>query len=149
MATQKIALVVSAYVLSVAALLFLSPAGTSAQEDGTCRACHCQFNNIQLLRQLIESTIRDMLANDTSSTQLIESRARHVLVNDTESTQMIEERVINKLNTDSASTQTLETRITDTVESNLGKLPVQLCIKSSYIKLLFNFFSILDTKWYG
>jgi hypothetical protein len=90
-------------------LLFLFPAGTSAQEEeASCRACHCQFNNVEILQQLIESTIRDILVNDTGSTQAIE------------------ERVINTLNTDSSSTQTLETRITNTVETNLGKLPV-LC----------------------
>ena len=112
MATQKMALVVSAYVLSVAALLFLSPAGTSAQEDGTCRACHCQFNNVEVLRQLIESTIRDILVNDTGSTQAIE------------------ERVINTLNTGTTSTQTLETRITNTVGTNLGKLPLQIIVSN-------------------
>ena len=97
---------VSAYVLSVAALLFLSPAVTSAQGDGTCRVCNCQFNNVEVLRQLIESMIRDILVNDTGSTQAIE------------------ERVINTLSTDTTSTQILETRITNTIETNLGKLPV-------------------------
>ena len=99
-----------AYVLPAAALLLLSlsPAGTSAQEEGTCRACHCQFSNVEVLRQLIESTIRDILVNDTGSTLAIE------------------ERVINTLNADTASTQALEARVTNMVETNLGELTVQI-----------------------
>ena len=128
MVTRKMALVVPAYVLSVAVLLFLSPAGTSAQEDGTCRACHCQFNNVEVLRQLIESTIRDILVNDTGSTQAIE------------------ERVINTLNTGTTSTQTLETRITNTVETNLGKLPVLVMHQILYKLNCSLTFSILDTN---
>ena len=122
-------LAVSIFVPSVVVLLFLSPAGTSAQGDSTCRACHCQFNNVEVLDQLIEARIRDMLTNDTIATQLIESRVRNVLANDTESTEAIEERVIDSLNTGSASTQTLETRITNTVEIGSGKPPVQICIR--------------------
>ena len=48
--------------LFAAALLFLSPA-TSAQGD-SCRACNCQFNNVQVLDRLIESKINKCLAND-------------------------------------------------------------------------------------
>ena len=103
-----------AYVLSVAAFVILSPAATSAQEEGegqgTCRACHCQFNNVEVLQQLIESTIRDILVNDTESTRAVE-------------------RVINTLNTDSSSTQTLETRIANAVETNQGKLHTVLSLK--------------------
>ena len=29
----------------------------SGQEGGTCRACNCQLNNIEVLNQLIESKI--------------------------------------------------------------------------------------------
>ena len=29
----------------------------SAQAEGTCQACNCQFNNVQVLSQLIESKI--------------------------------------------------------------------------------------------
>ena len=95
-----------AYILSVAAFVILSPAATSVQEEGqgTCRACHCQFNNVEVLQQLIESTIRDILVNDTGSTRAVE------------------ERVINTLDTDSSSTQTLETRIANAVKTNQGKL---------------------------
>lgn len=114
-----------AYVLSVAAFMFLSPAATSAQEEGegqdTCRVCHCQFNNVEVLQQLIESTIRDILVNDTGSTRAVEERVINTLATDAGSTQAIEERVINTLNTDSSSTQTLETRIANAVETNQGK----------------------------
>ena len=123
------------------AILPLAPA-TFAQSD-SCRACNCQFNNVEVLDQLIEARIRDMLANDTTviqaieerirkilandgqSTQVIESRIRHILANDTASTQVIQDRIINTLNDGTASTQTLESRITNTVESNLGKPPIQ------------------------
>lgn len=32
-------------------------------QGGTCNACNCQFNNIQVLEQLIESMIATNLAN--------------------------------------------------------------------------------------
>ena len=110
----------SILVLSVLALLFLSSAGTLAEGDSTCRACHCQFNNVEVLDQLIEDRIRNILVNDTESTQAIEERIINTLASNATSTQAIEERIINTLNTDSASTQTLETRITNTVEDHLG-----------------------------
>ena len=50
--------------LFAATLLLLSPAATSAQSDGSCRACNCQFNNIEVLDRMIESKINKSLAND-------------------------------------------------------------------------------------
>ena len=97
----KRTLAMSLFVSLVAALLFLSPLA-SAQGD-SCRVCNCQFSNVEVLDQLIEARIRDILANDTTSTQVIQ------------------DRIINTLNDGTASTQTLETRITNTVENNLGK----------------------------
>ena len=44
--------------------LLFSPAGTSAQSDGSCRACNCQFNDIEVLDRLIETKINESLAND-------------------------------------------------------------------------------------
>ena len=45
-------------------LLLFSPAGTSAQSDGSCRACNCRFNDIEVLDRLIETKINESLAND-------------------------------------------------------------------------------------
>ena len=39
-------------------------AAVSAQSD-TCRACNCQFNNVQVLDQLIEDRIATTLENGT------------------------------------------------------------------------------------
>ena len=51
--------------LIAASLLFVSsPADTSAQGDNSCRACNCQFNNIEVLDRMIESKINKSLAND-------------------------------------------------------------------------------------
>ena len=36
----------------------------SAQNAGTCQACNCQFNNVQVLSQLVASTVRDVLINE-------------------------------------------------------------------------------------
>ena len=34
-------------------------------QDNTCNACQCQFNNVQILGQLIESKIATVLENET------------------------------------------------------------------------------------
>ena len=36
-----------------------------ATQDNTCNACQCQFNNVQILGQLIESKIATVLENET------------------------------------------------------------------------------------
>ena len=36
-----------------------------ASQDNTCNACQCQFNNVQVLDQLIESKIATVLENET------------------------------------------------------------------------------------
>ena len=54
--------------LFAANLLFLSPADTSAQGDRSCRACNCQFNNINILNRMIESKVNESLANDPGET---------------------------------------------------------------------------------
>ena len=38
-----------------------------ATQDNTCNACQCQFNNIQVLSQLIESKITTVLTNETGN----------------------------------------------------------------------------------
>ena len=55
---------ISLIALTAATLLLLSLAGTSAQGDSSCRACNCQFNNIQVLDRMMESKINKSLAND-------------------------------------------------------------------------------------
>ena len=50
--------------LFAATLLFLSPEATSAQGDSSCRACNCQFNNVEVLDRMIEAKINKSLAND-------------------------------------------------------------------------------------
>ena len=39
-------------------------AAVSAQSD-TCRACNCQFDNVQVLTQLINDEVRTALQNGT------------------------------------------------------------------------------------
>ena len=34
--------------------------------SNTCRACNCQFSNVQVLTQLVEATIRDYLIDEPS-----------------------------------------------------------------------------------
>ena len=41
---------------SVCAIIAITTA-VSGEEEGTCRACNCQFNNGEVLKQLIESKI--------------------------------------------------------------------------------------------
>ena len=63
--------------LALLAVLILTPI-TSGQSD-SCRTCNCQFNNIEVLDQLIEYRIRSILANDTVSTQALESRVSNTV----------------------------------------------------------------------
>ena len=56
--------------LFAASLLLFCPAATSGQSDSSCRACNCQFNNIEVLDRLIESKINRSLANDPGKQQL-------------------------------------------------------------------------------
>ena len=43
-------------------------AAVSAQSD-TCRACNCQFNNVQVLNQLIEDKVTNALENGRSESK--------------------------------------------------------------------------------
>ena len=36
-----------------------------ATQDNTCNACQCEFNNVQVLSQLIESKIATFMENET------------------------------------------------------------------------------------
>ena len=46
----------SVILYSVCAIIAITSA-VSGEEGGTCRACNCQFNNVEVLNQLIESKI--------------------------------------------------------------------------------------------
>ena len=43
------------YIMLFATIAIASTA--SAQPEGTCQACNCQFNNVEVLSRLIESKI--------------------------------------------------------------------------------------------
>ena len=51
------------YLCALLTVLALTPA-TLGQGD-SCQACNCQFNNVEVLDQLIESKIRNLLANNS------------------------------------------------------------------------------------
>ena len=46
----------SVIIYSVCAIIAITST-VSGEEGGTCRACNCQFNNVEVLDQLIESKI--------------------------------------------------------------------------------------------
>ena len=46
----------SIIIYSVCAIIAITSA-VSGQEGGTCKACNCQVNNVEVLNQLIESKI--------------------------------------------------------------------------------------------
>ena len=48
-------------VATVVALL----AGSALAQSDSCQACNCQFNNVQVLNQVIKSTVQDMLRNES------------------------------------------------------------------------------------
>ena len=50
----------------------------SAQED-TCNACNCQFNNVQVLSQLIESKIATARMNESATGKYIKFELLHLI----------------------------------------------------------------------
>ena len=54
------------FLAAVTAVAIVSSVITvDATQDNTCNACQCQFNNFQVLSQLIESKIANVLENET------------------------------------------------------------------------------------
>ena len=51
-------------------------AAVSAQSD-TCRACNCQFNNVQVLDQLIENKVTTTLRNGTGELRMRTLNMQH------------------------------------------------------------------------
>jgi hypothetical protein len=66
--------------LALFAVLVLTNPATSAQGD-SCRACNCQFNNIEALIQLMKVENRNLVVNDTDD--LLTSTIRNVVATDT------------------------------------------------------------------
>ena len=50
--------------LTFVVILFVSSTA-SAQQEGTCRVCNCQFNNVDVLTELIESKVATTRANES------------------------------------------------------------------------------------
>ena len=50
-------------VVTVVALL----AGSALAQSDSCQACNCQFNNVEVLNQVIEASVRDMLADEAGT----------------------------------------------------------------------------------
>ena len=51
--------------LLLAITVALSATADSTQPGGTCNACNCQFNNVQVLEQLIEAKFATTRANES------------------------------------------------------------------------------------
>ena len=52
--------------LELSLLLFVSTAGASISMSTaqTCNACNCQFNNLQILNQLIDAQVNQILSSE-------------------------------------------------------------------------------------
>ena len=48
----------------IALLIFVAVTGIPAASAQSCNACNCQFNNIQVLDQLVEAKVKITLANE-------------------------------------------------------------------------------------
>ena len=42
-------------------------AGSALAQSDSCQACNCQFNNVEVLNQVIEASVRDMLADEAGT----------------------------------------------------------------------------------
>ena len=67
--------------LGLSLLLFLATAvGTiSVTTAQTCNACNCQFNNVQVLSQLIEAQVNRALADEPRKLHGIDLHISHLL----------------------------------------------------------------------
>ena len=50
----------------IALCVFVAATAITAANAQSCRACNCQFDNIQLLDQLVEAKVNRNLANEPS-----------------------------------------------------------------------------------
>ena len=57
--------------LLLAITVVLSATADSTQPDGTCNACNCQFNNVQVLEQLIDAKIATAQANESGKVIIV------------------------------------------------------------------------------
>ena len=57
--------------LLLAITVVLSATADSTQPDGTCKACNCQFNNVQVLEQLIDAKIATARANESGKVIIV------------------------------------------------------------------------------
>ena len=51
-------------------LAVISVSSIASAQEGTCNACNCQFNNVEVLTQLIESKIATAQTNESGKLEL-------------------------------------------------------------------------------